>query len=77
MRKQYQWIVLIVFAGVFCCTSQDNNLKACCTNAIACTPIKKKVVKTEKPVKKVVLNYGSKEKGSVYMLSADPFINND
>lgn len=74
MRKQYQWIVLILLAAVFCCTRQ-HSIRACGTNAIVCPGKKKKtagVVKT-KPVKKITQAYGVKETGSVYMFT-DPFI---
>jgi hypothetical protein len=75
MRKQYQLIVGLLFAGLFLCTNKNNNLNACGTNITACTPIKKKVVKTVKPAKKIAVDSGPKEKGSVYMLE-DPYINN-
>ena len=74
MRKQYQWVALILFAGVFCCTRQDS-IRACGTNATVCPGKKKKITRVvkAKPVQKITEAYGRKESGSVYMFT-DPFI---
>jgi hypothetical protein len=73
MRKQYQWVVLIVFAAVFCCTYQDNNPKACGTNATACTAVNEKIVNTAKHIKKIEAEYATEENNPVYLF-ADPYI---
>jgi hypothetical protein len=73
MRKQYQWMALILFAVFFCCTSQDNNLKACGSNATACKATKEKVVNTVTHVKETEWEYGAEENNAFYLF-AYPFI---
>ncbi|MEP7238963.1 MAG: hypothetical protein ABI685_13885 [Ferruginibacter sp.] len=70
MKKQYQWVILTLFACFFCCTNQDNNLKACGTNTTACAAIKTTVLKE---VKDIITGYDKETDGAVYMLK-DPFI---
>jgi len=80
MRKQYQWVALILFTAVFFCTNRDNNLKACGTNTTACAPVKKTVVnalqKDVKHVKKISVDYAEEENGSLYIFT-DPFIHSN
>jgi hypothetical protein len=76
MRKQYQWIGLIVFAGVLCCTSKDNNLKACGNSATACMPAKKEGINKVKQVKKIEMEYVPGESSSIYQFE-DPYIHSN
>ncbi len=73
MRKQNQWIVLMVFATVFCCATRDNNPKACGTNAAACKAVKEKIINTVQHVNKIEVEYTAEEYNSIYLF-ADPYI---
>jgi len=74
MKKQYQLVIGILVTGVFFCTSQDDNLKACGTNSTACAIIQKKDIQKKGAAKKdIPVEYAEETEGGIYMFM-NPFI---
>ncbi|MEO6254203.1 MAG: hypothetical protein ABIO79_12895 [Ferruginibacter sp.] len=74
MKKQYQLVIGILVTGVFFCTNQDDNLKACGTNTTACATIQKKDVPKKKiESKDIPTEYGEDTDTGIYMFM-NPFI---
>ncbi|MEO6539778.1 MAG: hypothetical protein ABIN74_02260 [Ferruginibacter sp.] len=74
MKKQYQLVIGILVTGVFFCTNQHDNLKACGTNTTACASIQKKAAPEKKKERKdITTEYGEDTETGIYMFM-NPFI---
>lgn len=74
MKKQYQIVIAILITCIFFCTNQDDNLKACGTNATACAmKSKKDTPKKNMDSKDTPTEYAEDTDTGIYMFM-NPFV---